>query len=76
MVKCGKKMVKIVHVIMRFWIDREDKERVENEAKLLGLKASSFLRLLVKQYFGGFYLERDRRGEQAEKVSTYKLGDN
>ena len=62
-----------MQVIMRFWIDREDKEQVENEAKRLGLKASSFLRLLIKQYFGGFYLERQRRGEQGEKVLTYKL---
>jgi len=58
---------------MRFWVDREDKERIEDEAKRLGLKASSFLRLLIKQYFGGFHLERQRREEQGEKVLTYKL---
>lgn len=65
-----------MQVILRFWIDQEDKERVENEAKKLGLNASSFLRLLIKQYLGGFYLEREKGKEQAEKVSTYKLGDN
>lgn len=62
-----------MEVIMRFWADHADKERVENEAKRLGLNASSFLRLLIKQYFGGFYLERERGGEQREKVLTYTL---
>ena len=69
-------MVETMQVIMRFWIDQEDKKRVENEAKLLGLKASSFLRLLIKQYFGGFYLERDKGDGQTEKVLTYKLRDD
>ena len=61
---------------MRFWVDVEDKEQVETEARRLGLNASSFLRLLIKQYFGGFYLERQRRGEQKEKVLTYKLSED
>ena len=61
---------------MRFWIDQEDKERVEKEARKLGLKASSFLRLLIKQYFGGFYLEREKGEGHTEKVLTYKLRDN
>jgi hypothetical protein len=65
-----------MQVIIRFWVDHADKERVENEAKRLGLNASSFLRLLIKQYFGGFYLERQRRGEQGEKVLTYTLGED
>ncbi len=65
-----------MQVILRFWIDQEDKERVENEAKKLGLNASSFLRLLIKQYLGGFYLEREKGKGQTEKVLTYKLGDN
>lgn len=65
-----------MQVIMRFWADHADKERVENEAKRLGLNASSFLRLLIKQYFGGFYLERERRGEQREKVLTYTLRED
>lgn len=65
-----------MQVIMRFWTDHADKERVENEAKRLGLNASSFLRLLIKQYFGGFYLERERRGEQREKVLTYTLRED
>jgi len=58
---------------MRFWVDEKDKEQVESEARRLGLNASSFLRLLIKQYFGGFYLERQKRVEQGEKVLTYKL---
>ena len=62
-----------MQVILRFWIDQEDKERVENEAKKLGLNASSFLRLLIKQYLGGFYLEREKGKGQTEKVLTYKL---
>jgi hypothetical protein len=62
-----------MQVIMRFWVDLEDKEQVETEARRLGLNASSFLRLLIKQYFGGFFLERQRREEQKEKVLTYKL---
>ncbi len=62
-----------MQVIIRFWVDQEDKEQVESEAKRLGLNASSFLRLLIKQYFGGFYLERQKREEQGEKVLTYKL---
>ncbi len=61
---------------MRFWADHADKKRVENEAKRLGLTASSFLRLLIKQYFGGFYLERGQRGEQREKVLTYTLRED
>ena len=65
-----------METIMRFWIDREDKERLESEAKMLGLKASSFLRLLIKQYFGGFHLERDKSGGQIEKVLTYNLRDD
>jgi hypothetical protein len=65
-----------MQVIMRFWVDLKDKERVETEARRLGLNASSFLRLLIKQYFGGFYLERRRRGEQKEKVLTYKLSED
>jgi hypothetical protein len=62
-----------MQVIMRFWVDLEDKEQVETEARRLGLNASSFLRLLIKQYFGGFFLERQRREEHKEKVLTYKL---
>jgi len=69
-------VVKTMQVIMRFWIDQEDKEQVESEAKKLGLKASSFLRLLIKQYFGGFYLEREKGERQKGKVLTYKLRDN
>jgi hypothetical protein len=65
-----------MQVIMRFWVDLADKERVEAEARRLGLNASSFLRLLIKQYFGGFYLERRRREEQKEKVLTYKLSED
>jgi hypothetical protein len=65
-----------MQVIIRFWVDHADKERVENEAKRLGLNASSFLRLLIKQYFGGFHLERQRRGEQGEKVLTYTLRED
>ena len=61
---------------MRFWIDQEDKERVENEAKQLGLKASSFLRLLIKQYFGRSFLEREKGEGQREKVLTYRLRDD
>ena len=61
---------------MRFWIDREDKERLENEAKMLGLNASSLLRLLIKQYFGGFHLEREKGEGQIEKVLTYELRDD
>jgi len=70
-VNSGKQM----QVIMRFWIDREDKERLENEAKMLGLNASSLLRLPIKQYFGGFHLEREKGEGQIEKVLTYKLRD-
>jgi len=65
-----------MQVIIRFWVDLEDKERVEAEARRLGLNASSFLRLLIKQYFGGFFLERRRREEQKEKVLTYKLSED
>ncbi len=64
-----------MQVIMRFWIDQADKEQVENEARKLGLNASSFLRLLIKQYFGGFYLERGKGGGEREKVLTYKLNE-
>ena len=69
-------MVKMMQVIMRFWIDQADKERVENEARELGLKASSFLRLLIKQYFGRSFLERERGEGQREKVLTYRLRDD
>jgi len=62
-----------MEVIMRFWIAQADKERVESEAKKLGLSASSFLRFLIKQYFGGFYLERGKGEGEREKVLTYKL---
>jgi hypothetical protein len=65
-----------MQVIMRFWIDHADKEQIENEAKKLGLNASSFLRLLIKQYFGGFYLERGKGGGEREKVLTYKLSED
>jgi hypothetical protein len=65
-----------MQVIIRFWVDLKDKERVETEARRLGLNASSFLRLLIKQYFGGFYLERRGRKEQEEKVLTYKLSED
>jgi len=65
-----------MQVVMRFWIDQEDKERVENEARQLGLKSSSFLRLLIKRYFGRSFLERERGEGQAEKVLTYRLRDD
>jgi len=65
-----------MQVIMRFWIDQADKEQVEKEAEKLGLNASSFLRFLIKQYFGGFYLERGKGGGEKEKVLTYKLSED
>jgi len=69
-------VVKMMQVILRFWIDQADKERVENEARELGLKASSFLRLLIKQYFGRSFLEREKGEGQTEKVLTYRLRDD
>lgn len=66
----------MMQVILRFWIDQADKERVENEARELGLKASSFLRLLIKQYFGRSFLEREKVEGQTEKVLTYRLRDD
>ena len=53
---------------MRFWIGREDKERLESEAEKLGLKASSLLRFLIKQYFAGIHFEREKRERETERT--------
>jgi len=53
--------------VVRFLIDQEDRQRVEREAKRLGLKSSSFLRLLIKLYFNGFRLERKESANKREE---------
>ncbi len=61
---------------MRFRISQEDKELVENEARKLGLKPSSFIHLLIKQYFADIhffhsFLEPRKKGA-TEKALVYK----
>ncbi len=56
--------------LVRFLISLEDKQRIEGEARKLGIESSDFLQLLIKAYFNGVRLEcgepaRDRDRNRA-----------
>ena len=53
--------------VVRFLIDGDDKQRVEREARNLGLKSSGFIRLLIKLDFDGSGLERRELAIKGEK---------
>ena len=53
--------------VVRFLVDRDDKQRIEREARKLGLKSSGFIRLLIKLYFNGSKLERRELATKGEE---------
>ena len=48
--------------MIRFLLDSDDAERLEEEARGLGLSVSAFLRLLIKQWSDGIKFERRTNG--------------
>ena len=46
-------------------LEEEDRAVIQAEAKKLGMTTSSFIRLLIKQYFNGIKFER--RSEDAKR---------
>jgi len=69
MVKNGKKwgvVVKIMKQLVNLLIDLDDKQRLENEAKRLGLKSSDFLRLLIKLHLNGLRLGQEQLISEGE----------
>jgi len=53
--------------VIRVLVNWEEKERIEREAKRLGLKSSEFLRLLIKLHFNGLRLEARELAEKGKE---------
>ena len=69
MLENGKKwgaVVKIMKQLVNLLIDLDDKQRLENEAKRLGLKSSDFLRLLIKLHLNGLRLGQEQLISEGE----------
>uniref|UniRef100_A0A6M3XT91 Putative ribbon-helix-helix protein repressor n=1 Tax=viral metagenome TaxID=1070528 RepID=A0A6M3XT91_9ZZZZ len=47
---------------IRFRINKDDKEKIEMEAKELGISVSAFIRLLIRNWSNGIKFEKDKRG--------------
>lgn len=52
--------------VIRFRIDADEKEKVEAEAKRLGISVSAFLRLLIKQWSISIKFEKVGTAHQLE----------
>jgi predicted DNA-binding protein len=52
--------------LVNLLIDLDDKQRLENEAKRLGLKSSDFLRLLIKLHLNGLRLGQEQLISEGE----------
>jgi len=46
--------------IIRFRIETEEKNRIEAEAKKLGISVSAFIRLLIRNWLNGIKFEKDK----------------
>lgn len=55
---CNMKLTNAPAILLR--LSGEEKNRITKEAKKLGISATSFLKLLVKQYFDGIRFERQK----------------
>ena len=55
------------HKMIRFQVSLEDAEKLEGEARKLGLSVSAFIRLLIKQWSKGIKFEKRVDIEGGEK---------